>query len=183
MNTEMLFNVEHDREMLPFNSVKIDGEKMFKFLEDNHIKHGQLALDMGYSRSFIRDVTRRGWINRAGLKVFTAFVNEYLAEPISEDYFIVKETEPETTKEPETVKESEHECLIDLADIQLSFNKVESLLLAQNSGISELLELIRETNRLLRGKLVKNERSNEAKGDTNSGASHSYTVNGIRPVL
>ena len=143
----------------------VNGKKYRQYINENNLNSSQVCKKGGIHYSYAMNSTgpstNGGQNDKCKVNsVYWDLICDTLGVP--RDYFDVVET-PEP--EPEPIKE-EPECLIDLADIQLSLNKIEALLLEQN--------------RLLRGKIEKGERSNDTKGFTNSGTSHSYTVNAIR---
>ena len=142
----------------------IDGEKLKKYLNDNKVVKVDLAREAGINKSAIHDAIRRNETRIINMNA----ICDVLGVP--RDYFDAPEiVEPEPIPEQtEDLEDKQPECLIDLADIQLSLNKIEALLLEQN--------------RILRGKLEKVERTNEIKGHTNSGDPHSYTVNAVRDL-
>ncbi|MDO5478184.1 MAG: hypothetical protein Q4G23_03370 [Clostridia bacterium] len=130
----------------------IDSEKLDKYIRFHNVNKSEVCTKAYLNRHFLNDATRKG---RARIASFNAICD---VMGVPRDYFD-KFIEPEPVPEPE--KEEPEECLINLADIQLSLNKIEALLLEQN--------------RILRGKLEKGG-NNEIKGNTNHGFSHGYTV-------
>ena len=155
----------------------LDGAKVKKYFDEHkELVKAEVCRQAGVNKSTIADMIRR---NEARIVNVNA-VCDVLGIP--RDYFDapeVKEPEPVKAPEPETEKQ---ECLVDLADIQLSVNKVEGLLLKVVALLEENNALLEENNRLLRGKIEKGERSNDTKGFTNSGAAHSYTVSAVRAL-
>ena len=137
-------------------SLRIDSEKALKYFEENPFKRSEIASKAGVSPSYIRQAINHGYTN----KVYWWAVCDVLGVP--RDYFNYHEPEPEPEPEPVNEETHEEECLVNLADIQLSLNKIE--------------ELITEQNRLLRGRLIKEERTSPTIGNTNAGAPHSFTV-------
>ena len=142
----------------------IDADKLRKFIRDESKfkSDAEICRAIGVSSHCIADTKRRGG------RIRIAFINNIChLLGVSEDYFDYVEPEPEPEPLPvgELEKKTETECLIDLADIQLSLNKIEALLLEQN--------------RILRGRLEKGERTNEIKGNTNGHPANGY---GIRHV-
>lgn len=139
----------------------VDSSKYFKFinyqkLEDEvrsrYKSNAEFCRGIGKSSHCMADIKRQKG------KVAIATMNLICYALGKELDFFDKIEEPEPIENP---KEEPEECLINLADIQLSLNKIEALLLEQN--------------RILRGKLVKGE-SNEIKGNTNHGCGHGYTI-------
>lgn len=145
----------------------VNGKKYRQYIADNNLNSSEVCRKAGIHHSYGMNST--GFATNGGQndkcnvnEVYWNLICDVLG--VQRDYFDVKE-EPK----PEPIKgepEEKPECLIDLADIQLSLYKIEALL--------------QEQNKLLRGKLEKGERSNDAKGITNNGSSHSYTVSSVR---
>lgn len=101
----------------------VDGKKIKKyFAEHPELTKSGVCKDAQVNRGVITDAQARN-LTRI---VFWNAICDVLKVP--KDYFDL--VEPVVTeKEPE---ERETECGIDLADIQLSLNKIEALLLEQN---------------------------------------------------
>ena len=135
----------------------VDAEKVSAMTKAKFGSHAELCRMIGVNSHQISDMIRKGGY----IRILT--MNSIChALGVPNDYFD-KVEEPEPVPEPE--KEEPEECLINLADIQLSLNKIEALLLEQN--------------RILRGRLEKGERTNEIKGNTNGHPANGY---GIRHV-
>lgn len=147
----------------------VDGCKYREYLLKNNLISSHICIKAGLNHSYANNTTTMshsedGEGHRCRVnEVYWNLICDALEVP--RDYFDAKEPEPVKEPEPE-LEEEKPECLIDLADIQLSLNKIEALLLEQN--------------KILRGKLEKGERSNEIKGATNSGDHHSFTVASVR---
>ena len=134
----------------------VDADKVCTMTKKKYGSYAALCREIGVNNHQLSDLIRRGGYIR--IVTMNSICH---ALDVPNDYFD-KVEEPEPVSEPiEDPKEEPEECLINLADIQLSLNKIEALLLEQN--------------RILRGKLIKGE-SNEIKGNTNHGFGHSYTV-------
>lgn len=140
-------------------SLRIDSEKAKKYFAEHPYNRSEIAFKAGVSPSYIRQAINHGYTN----KVYWWAVCDVIGVP--RDFFDYHEPEPVPEPEPEETKEPE-ECLINLADIQLSLNKIEALMLEQNN-------LLSQQNQLLRGKLEKGG-SNDNKG--NNGGSHAFML-------
>lgn len=176
-------------------SKKIDSEKAQKYMEEHKINRSELGKAVGVSPHYIRQAIKNGYTNR----VYWDAVCRKLELP--EDYFDYVEPEPapEPAKEPEA--EEPKDCGVDLSDIQLSMNifeqklaqlleavveqnvinaELKALIKEHNALDTERNNLLSEQNRMMRGKLVKEGKSNEPKGNTNGGV-HGYLVGSSFP--
>lgn len=124
---KMEFNKEHDRD-LKLGEIFVDGKKLYTYVIDHRLHGGEIGDLLGKSRAYVRDVSRRGWCNKVMLKHIVEALNELTGDNLEPDYFEWIEPVEEEIKE----LSEENECSIDLADIQLSLNKIEALLLEQN---------------------------------------------------
>lgn len=145
----------------------VNGKAYRKYLGTKGLTSSEVCRSAGLEKSYGSNATTSATNNGDNTKckvneVYWNLICDALNVP--RDYFDAPEEEPKVVE----TAEEKPECLIDLADIQLSLNKIEALLLEQN--------------KLLRGRLEKGERTNETKGATNSGDSHSYTVSRLRPT-
>ena len=161
----------------------VSGKKYRQYIADNNLNSAKVCRKAGIHHSYGMNstgtATNGGQNEKCSVnEVYWNLICDVLG--VAKDYFDVKE-EPEPVKVPEP-EEEKPECLVDLADIQLSVNKVEGLLLKTVALLKENNALLEENNRLLRGKIEKGERSNDTKGITNSGAAHSYTVSSVRAL-
>ena len=110
----------------------VDGEKLKKYFEEHtEITKASICRKAYVHLNFIYDAYTQG---RARIAYMNS-ICEALGVP--REYFDAKEP-----PKPEPKSEAE-ECSVDLADIQLSLNKIEALLIEQN--------------KLLRGSLLKGE--------------------------
>ena len=148
----------------------VDGKKYRQYIKDNNLNSSEVCRKAGIHYSYGTNstglATNGGQNNKCNVnEIYWNLICDALGVP--RDYFDVKdEPKPKPVKEE---PEEKPECLIDLADIQLSLNKIEALLLEQN--------------RLLRGKIEKGEKINDTKGSTNTGSSHNYTVSSVRNLV
>ena len=151
----------------------VDGCKYREYLLKNNLKSSHICIKAGLNHSYANNTTAMshsedGEGHRCRVnEVYWNLICDAMEVP--RDYFDAKEPEPIKEEKPEgELKEEQPECLVDLADIQVSLKKIELLLMEQN--------------KLLRGKLEKGERTNEVKGSTNSGSPHSFTIAAVRDL-
>ena len=112
---------------------KIDSEKLNNyFKEHKEVKKTEVSVKAFCHRGFISDCIKRGYSR------ITNFNNVCDTLGVPRDYFDYVEPVPEPV---EIIKKEKTECLVDLADIQLSLNKIEILLLEQNKLIRERIEI------------------------------------------
>lgn len=137
----------------------IDGEKVKAYIKEHNICQMEITDKMGVSHGYIRQAAQRGYTSIGMWKLACEGMG------VPEDYFDIKEPIPA----PEPVQEEPEEDKPDMADIQLSLNKIELIL-------TKMVDVMEEQNRLLRGRLVKEERTSPTIGNTNAGAPHSFTV-------
>ena len=135
----------------------IDGDKVMAYIKEHDICQMEITDKMGVSHGYIRQAANRGYTSIGLWKLACEGMG------VPEDYFDVVEAVPE----PEPVQETPEEEKPDMADIQLSLNKIELIL-------TKMFDIMEEQNRLLRGRLEKAERSSVPIGNTNSGQPHVF---------
>lgn len=148
----------------------IDSEKASRYVAEHGVVKTALSVEAGYSPNALGQIIKRGYSNIAMWRALCAALG------VPEDYFDI--VEPERAAEPEPVAEQAEtpEDKPDMADIQLSLNQLELGIKNVAKLMEEQIDLMREQNRLLRGRLEKAERSAESRGATNSGEPHSFMI-------